>query len=104
MFFSIPKPSIPRLDLLIYTLPNALAIAAVTLAMHFSMIKLFADSTNSIDCGQELYAIGFGSMLSGFFSVYPISTALGRTMVMMESGAKSQVFYLNFVFYNCNAK
>lgn len=90
----------PQLDLLVYTLPNALAISVVTLAMHFSMVKLFIDSSHTIDCGQELYAIGFGSVLSSFFPVYPTSTALARSLVMKESGAKSQV--LIFINKNVN--
>uniref|UniRef100_A0A915CKY7 SLC26A/SulP transporter domain-containing protein n=1 Tax=Ditylenchus dipsaci TaxID=166011 RepID=A0A915CKY7_9BILA len=88
----LPLPKLPRLDLLIYTLPNALAISMVTLAMHYSMVKMLASRMHySVDSGQELYAIGLGSMLSSFFPVYPTSTALGRTMVMVESGARSQI-------------
>ncbi|KAI1722105.1 sulfate permease family domain-containing protein [Ditylenchus destructor] len=43
-----------------------------------------------LDAGQELYALGFSSTFSGFFPVFPTSTALGRTMVNVESGAKTQ--------------
>jgi MFS superfamily sulfate permease-like transporter len=44
-----------------------------------------------IDPAQELYALGLASTISGFFPVYPTSTALGRTMVNVESGARTQV-------------
>ncbi|KAI1718632.1 sulfate permease family domain-containing protein [Ditylenchus destructor] len=88
----LPMPRMPRLDLIPYTLPSALAIAMLTLGMHFSMVKLFANRMHySVDSGQELYAISLGSVFSGFFPVYPTSTALGRTMVMVESGARSQI-------------
>ncbi|KAK5986796.1 Inorganic anion transporter SulP family [Trichostrongylus colubriformis] len=38
---------------------------------------------------QELYAIGITSLLGGCFPVYPVSTALGRTMVNVNSGSKT---------------
>ncbi|KAK6041980.1 inorganic anion transporter, SulP family [Cooperia oncophora] len=38
---------------------------------------------------QELYAIGITSLLGSCFSVYPVSTALGRTMVNVKSGSKT---------------
>lgn len=80
------------LSLIPYCIPNALAIAVVTLAMHFSMTKMLANRMHyAVDNGQELYAIALGSTFSGFFPVYPTSTALGRTMVMVESGARTQV-------------
>lgn len=38
-----------------------------------------------------MYAIGFGSMFSGLFPTYPTSTALARTVVLVESGARTQL-------------
>ncbi|KAH7728761.1 CRE-SULP-5 protein [Aphelenchoides avenae] len=88
----MPEPSLPMLSLIPYCVPNALAIAVVTLAMHFSMTKMLATRMHySVDNSQELYAIALGSTFSGFFPVYPTSTALGRTMVMVESGARTQL-------------
>lgn len=86
-------PILPHWSLVMHALPNAVTIATVTLAMHFSMVRFFASKFQyAVDASQELYAIGLGSALSGCFPVYPTSTALGRSMVMVESGGKSQVF------------
>ncbi|VDK19351.1 unnamed protein product [Anisakis simplex] len=40
---------------------------------------------------QEFYALGLSAMLGGLFPIYPVSTALGRTMVNVESGSKTQL-------------
>jgi MFS superfamily sulfate permease-like transporter len=82
----------PIFELVPYCIPHALAICCVTVALHFSMTKLFANKFNySIDLSHELYAIGFGTTASGFFPTYPTSTALARTVVLVESGAKTQL-------------
>lgn len=55
---------------------------------------------------QELYAIGASSLLGSLFSVYPVSTALGRTMVNVSSGTKTQVreFILTLQRQNSDSK
>ena len=44
-----------------------------------------------VDPGQELYALGLSSSLSSFFPIYPISCSLGRTIVNVEAGTKTQL-------------
>lgn len=73
-------------------LPNAFGIAMVVLAIHISLGKMFAKKLNyKIDPGQELYALGLASSLSAIFPVYPVSCSLGRTLVNVEAGTKTQV-------------
>ncbi|RCN40186.1 hypothetical protein ANCCAN_13881 [Ancylostoma caninum] len=56
------------------------------------MAKMLGKKMNyHVDDSQELYAIGLTSILGGFFPVYPVSTALGRTMVNVKSGSKTQL-------------
>ncbi|KAI1718639.1 sulfate permease family domain-containing protein [Ditylenchus destructor] len=89
----LPMPETPNFSLIPDCMSNALAIAVVTIAIHISMSKMLAKKLNyekDLDAGQELYALGFSSTFSGFFPVFPTSTALGRTMVNVESGAKTQ--------------
>src|SRR5690349_6463051 len=40
---------------------------------------------------QELYALGLTECLCSFFSVYPASTAMARSVVFEQAGARSQV-------------
>uniref|UniRef100_A0A914Y2D1 STAS domain-containing protein n=1 Tax=Panagrolaimus superbus TaxID=310955 RepID=A0A914Y2D1_9BILA len=44
-----------------------------------------------VDPGQELYALGLSSSLSAFFPIYPVSCSLGRTLVNVEAGTKTQL-------------
>lgn len=41
---------------------------------------------------QEFYAMGFTSVISGFFPVFPHSSSLSRTMVSANAGSKTQVW------------
>ncbi|CAJ0571336.1 unnamed protein product, partial [Mesorhabditis spiculigera] len=88
----VPEPSLPILDLIPACLVAALPIAVVATAVHISMAKMLAKQYNyKIDDQQELYALGFTSILGGLFPVYPVSTALGRTMVNVSSGSRTQL-------------
>lgn len=50
-----------------------------------------------IDAGQELYALSFTAIGGSFFPTFPTSIGLGRTMVGVESGVKTQVA----TFFSC---
>jgi MFS superfamily sulfate permease-like transporter len=55
-------------------------------------LKLFTNKFHyQVDLSQELYAIGLSSTFSSFFKVYPTSSALARSMVLVESGARTQL-------------
>ncbi|CAJ0946352.1 unnamed protein product, partial [Mesorhabditis belari] len=88
----VPFPSAPILPLLSVCFGQALPIALVATAVHISMAKMLAKQHNQkIDSQQELYALGMTSLLGGLFPVYPVSTALGRTMVNVSSGTRTQL-------------
>ncbi|VDN85141.1 unnamed protein product [Brugia pahangi] len=88
---ALPKPRLPRFDIVIDCFPYAIGIAAVTVAIHISMAKMLAKRMKyHIDSKQELYALGFTTVLSSFFPIYPIATALARTMVGVEVGIRTQ--------------
>ncbi|VBB31811.1 unnamed protein product [Acanthocheilonema viteae] len=87
----LPRPRLPRFDVVVDCFPYAIGIAAVTFAVHISMAKMIAKRMKyHIDSKQELYALGFTSVLSSFFPIFPISTALARTAVSIEVGTRSQ--------------
>uniref|UniRef100_A0A915N799 SLC26A/SulP transporter domain-containing protein n=1 Tax=Meloidogyne javanica TaxID=6303 RepID=A0A915N799_MELJA len=88
----IPTPIMPDLTLLPELLPDAVAIAAVVMAVHISLAKIIAKKKcYRVDPGQELFALGFSSTLSSFFPVYPVSCSLGRTLVNVEANTKTQL-------------
>ncbi|VDK17750.1 unnamed protein product, partial [Anisakis simplex] len=88
----MPLPQVPVFSILLDCLPHALSITAVIIAVHISMAKMLAKKMNyEIDSRQELYALGLSSMLGGLFPIYPVSTAMGRTMVNVESGSRTQL-------------
>ncbi|KAL3100985.1 hypothetical protein niasHS_001445 [Heterodera schachtii] len=87
----LPTPILPNLSLIPSLLPDALGISAVVIAVHISLAKMFAKKmAYRVDAGQELYALGFCASLSSFFPVYPVSCSLGRTLVNVEAGTKTQ--------------
>uniref|UniRef100_A0A0R3RMA1 Sulfate_transp domain-containing protein n=1 Tax=Elaeophora elaphi TaxID=1147741 RepID=A0A0R3RMA1_9BILA len=89
---TLPRPRLPRFDIVVDCFPYAIGIAAVTVAIHISMAKMLAKRMKyHVDSKQELYALGFTTVLSSFFPIFPISTALARTMVSVEVGTRSQV-------------
>uniref|UniRef100_A0A7E4UYM6 STAS domain-containing protein n=1 Tax=Panagrellus redivivus TaxID=6233 RepID=A0A7E4UYM6_PANRE len=88
----LPVARLPRLDVLSYTIGPAFEIAFVVVALHLSMCKVFNRKFSSkTDNNQELYALGLVSTLSSFFNAYPISSSLGRSMLNVECGARTQL-------------
>ena len=88
----MPMPTLPEWDLVPRLIPKALGIAIVVMAVHVSLAKMFAKKlAYKVDPGQEMYALGLASSLSAFFPVYPVSCSLGRTLVNVEAGTKTQL-------------
>ncbi|KAI6183240.1 STAS domain-containing protein [Aphelenchoides bicaudatus] len=88
----MPAPRLPAFELIPHLLPHALSICVVVAAVHISLAKMFGKKLHySIDSGQELYALGFTSMFSSFFPIYPPSCSLGRTVVNVDAGTKTQL-------------
>ncbi|CAJ0594839.1 unnamed protein product [Cylicocyclus nassatus] len=86
----LPEPELPVFGILCDCLLQSIGIAIVIIAVHISMAKMLGKKMNyHVDDSQELYAIGLTSLLGGFFPVYPVSTALGRTMVNVKSGSQT---------------
>ncbi|MFH4976365.1 hypothetical protein AB6A40_003074 [Gnathostoma spinigerum] len=87
----MPTPELPRFSVMSEMISDAIGIAVVTIAIHISLAKMFAKKKNyKVDVGQEFYAVGLTGILCGFFPVYPTSCSLGRTLVNVETGTKTQ--------------
>lgn len=88
----MPLPRLPAFELIPHLISHSISICIVVAAIHISLAKMFGKRMHyTIDAGQELYALGFTSMLSSFFPIYPISCSLGRTVVNVDAGTKTQV-------------
>ncbi|GMS84861.1 hypothetical protein PENTCL1PPCAC_7036, partial [Pristionchus entomophagus] len=88
----MPLPSIPDLRLVPYVIQEAVSISIVAFAVTVSMGKLFGKKHKySIDTNQELLALGLGGSISSFFSVFPCSTSLSRSLVNEAAGAMTQM-------------
>jgi MFS superfamily sulfate permease-like transporter len=93
----LPAPHLPAFELVPHLISDALSICVVVAAIHVSLAKMFGKRMHyTTDPGQEFYALGFTSMLASFFPIFPISTSLGRTVVNVEAGTKTQVKLIHF--------
>uniref|UniRef100_A0AAF5CUC5 STAS domain-containing protein n=1 Tax=Strongyloides stercoralis TaxID=6248 RepID=A0AAF5CUC5_STRER len=91
---SLPKAELPNFKIIPDVIVNGIMISIVIMTIHLSMTKMLATNMNyekELKSGQELYAISFTSIISSFFLVYPNALALGRTMVLVSSGGKTQM-------------
>lgn len=88
----MPYFEMPYFPLIPSIIPQAIGIAVVIVAVHISLAKMFAKKLRyKVDPGQELYALSFASIFSSFFNVYPCSCSLGRTVVNVEAGTKTNL-------------
>ncbi|VDP16406.1 unnamed protein product [Heligmosomoides polygyrus] len=88
----LPPPALPHFDLFPSLVVDAVSISAVVMAIHVSLAKVLAKKYQyEIDSNQEFYAMGFSSVLSGFFPVFPQSCSISRTMVSASAGTRTLV-------------
>lgn len=91
----IPKglqaPSAPSFMLMGNMVTDAIVISIVIFATNISLAKTFAKRNNYvIDSNQELIACGSANVLGSFFSCFPVSGSLSRS-VIQESIARTQL-------------
>lgn len=87
----MPRPHLPQFDLVLNLLPYAISISIVVAAIHISLAKMYSKKFGyKTDSGQEFYALSFTAFLSSFFPLYPICCSLGRTVVNVDAGTKTQ--------------
>ncbi|KAK6759661.1 hypothetical protein RB195_021316 [Necator americanus] len=87
-----PPPSLPRFDLIQYIGVNVVAIALTAVAIHLTVAKIVEKRYKyKINHGQELYALGFVSVLSSFFPVFPVTSGFARSVVGAAVGGSTQL-------------
>lgn len=92
---SLPPLSIPPLldpDILSALFSGAFAIALMGLVEASAISRTVASSSGEhLDNNQEFVGQGLACFISGFFSGFPSSGSLTRTVVNYEAGAKTQL-------------
>ncbi|GMR62124.1 hypothetical protein PMAYCL1PPCAC_32319, partial [Pristionchus mayeri] len=87
-----PTLALPVVEILPDCFVQSIGMVIVSVAVHISLAKMYAKEFNyAVDTRQELYALGVSSMLGSLFSVFPVSTALGRTAVSVSAGTRTQM-------------
>ncbi|XP_075531010.1 solute carrier family 26 member 10-like isoform X3 [Dermacentor variabilis] len=87
-----PKPTAPTLDGWASLLPDAVAIAVVQFVSSFSIAELLGRKQRlKADASQEMLAYGMSSVIGSFFMCIPTGSALARSLVLKDVGAKTQV-------------
>ncbi|XP_077551789.1 solute carrier family 26 member 10-like [Haemaphysalis longicornis] len=87
-----PGPRLPPVNDLVSLLPDAVAIAIVQFVSAFSIADLFGRKQRiRADASQEMLAYGVSSVVGSFFLCIPTGSALARSVVLKNVGAKTQV-------------
>ncbi|GAB6029462.1 hypothetical protein CHUAL_005218 [Chamberlinius hualienensis] len=88
----LPYPKEPRFELMSDVIADSFAIAIVCFTIAMSMAKLFAKKHKyDIYANQELLAMGIANVISSFFSCFPCSASLSRSLIQEGTGGKTQV-------------
>ncbi|CDW51824.1 Sulfate tra GLY and STAS and Sulfate transp domai n containing protein [Trichuris trichiura] len=87
----IPSPALPDFSLFVPILVDALTICIVCYCVSISLAQIFAKKFHyEVDSDQEFFALGVCQFVSSFFGCIPTCAAMGRTMVLVSSGGRSQ--------------
>ncbi|KAI6172384.1 Sulfate permease family protein 3 [Aphelenchoides besseyi] len=79
---NFPPPALPRFDLISSIFVTTLGITIVTVAIHLTVVKIVENRYHHrINSCKELYALGFVSVLSSAFPVFPVTSIFARTLV-----------------------
>ncbi|KAI2810169.1 hypothetical protein BLOT_001327 [Blomia tropicalis] len=88
----LPKPAVPRLDLMPAVFVDSLILSIVCFAVSLSLAKIFAKKHGyRVDPNQELVALGSANVFSSFFLSYPSSAALSRSTLQEKVGGRTQI-------------
>eukprot|EP00794_Sanderia_malayensis_P007107 gene7107-7911_t len=84
----LPPVSTPSISLMTKVATQAVTIACVAFAINISLVKSFAKKNNyTTSSNQELIAYGITNMVSSFFSCFPSSCSLSRSLIQENLGS-----------------
>uniref|UniRef100_A0A1I7TKH9 STAS domain-containing protein n=2 Tax=Caenorhabditis tropicalis TaxID=1561998 RepID=A0A1I7TKH9_9PELO len=88
----IPSPYIPPMRNLFGMMGSAISIAIISFVIHISLCKLIAKKKQYVvSSNQEWFALGLMHSTSSFFGCFAGGSSLGRTMMQVKCGTKSQL-------------
>ncbi|XP_038605323.1 testis anion transporter 1 [Tachyglossus aculeatus] len=88
---SFLNPAVPDMTLLRGVIVNAFSLATVSYFLLIFVGRRFAYLHNyTINCNQELIAIGLCNVLSAFFRSFVFTCAIARTVIQEKSGGRQQ--------------
>ncbi|PAV86749.1 hypothetical protein WR25_17115 [Diploscapter pachys] len=91
-------PRFPKMDKADSMLTAAIMISIVSFVIHLAMAKLCAKKLNyEIDANQEWLALGLMHSISSLFGGFAGGSSLGRTMMQVKFGTKSQAVLASIV-------
>uniref|UniRef100_A0A158P6H0 STAS domain-containing protein n=1 Tax=Angiostrongylus cantonensis TaxID=6313 RepID=A0A158P6H0_ANGCA len=86
-------PSLARIDELVW---HAITIAIISFVIHIALAKLISRKLNyEVDANQEWFALGAMNSIACLFGCFAGGSSLGRTMMQVKFGTKSQVRILS---------
>ncbi|XP_033126169.1 solute carrier family 26 member 6-like isoform X2 [Anneissia japonica] len=88
----IPGPSLPPIKYFSRLIADAFVIAIVAFVLNISQAIIVASKNNyRVDSNQEFIAYGCGNVVGSFFSCFTACAALARTLILDNTGAKTQL-------------
>lgn len=88
----IPAPVIPPMRNAFGMMGSAMSIAIISFVIHISLCKLISKKLQYVvNSNQEWFALGLMHTTSSFFGCFAGGSSLGRTMMQVKCGTKSQL-------------
>ncbi|ULU10136.1 hypothetical protein L3Y34_014453 [Caenorhabditis briggsae] len=88
----MPSLRAPETKHLFGMIGSAISIAIISFVIHISLCKLIAKKQQYVvSSNQEWYALGLMHSTSSFFGCFAGGSSLGRTMMQVKCGTKSQL-------------
>ncbi|XP_059226601.1 solute carrier family 26 member 6 isoform X2 [Stomoxys calcitrans] len=88
----LPMPVLPRMDLVPDLVVDSIAIAIVTYSIVMSLGLTFAKKHSyEVRPNQELFAMGVGNIVGGFFQCIPLACSLSRSLIQEQTGGATQL-------------
>ncbi|XP_060631571.2 anion exchange transporter [Anolis sagrei] len=88
----IPPPQPPPMNILPEVVTEAFGVALVGYVASLALARSSAKKFNySVDDNQELLAHGLSNVIPSFFFCIPSAAAMGRTILLYSTGARTQV-------------
>ncbi|TMW43961.1 hypothetical protein DOY81_010959 [Sarcophaga bullata] len=88
----LPEPMLPRFDLVPSLVVDSIAITIVTYSIVMSLGLTFAKKHSyEVRPNQELFAMGIGNIVGGFFHCIPLAASLSRSLIQDQTGGATQL-------------